>query len=138
MSQLKTTYKSTKGYKDKEVLARILARGKIVRKYRKLTYIKNFAPKRLKKHRNAMNLLLQQGKQASKLTQMKRDVVDFLEKDCNSRMSARKGQTVAKHKEKRQKRFLLKSLQELHEDFKKTVDYQVLQFTSLLGALPKM
>ena len=76
-TQLKHNYKSLTRYRDKEICGRVVS-GKIIRKYQKLSYVKNLGPKRLQEKRAASNLEYRKCSYSSKTPTMRQDVQNFL------------------------------------------------------------
>jgi hypothetical protein len=119
---LEGVYKSLPRYRDKDVLRRIYHSGKIKKKYRKI--MKSLGPRRAYKG-EVSNLEYKKKQPTRKITKLKEEVVRFLEKDCNSRMTAGVNETITRNKIKKQKRFLTKSLEDLHKEFLSTSTYKV-------------
>jgi hypothetical protein len=124
--QLKKTSQEKSRHRDKDVLGRVLA-GNIVKKYRKLTYIRKFAPKRCMMRGRNQNETLEYRRfsHTPRIPSLPNDVCNFLERDCNSRIAPGVSDTITKGKVKKQRRYLLKSLQDLHKEFQGTVQYSI-------------
>lgn len=125
-AQLENTFKAQKSYKDKDILRRILC-GQIIKKYRKITYMQRFAPRRFMDGNRpfASNLQYRKFSHAPRIPGLKEDIINFLEKDCNSRMTSEKKEVIKKNGEEKQKRYLLKTMEDLHTEFLKSVPYKI-------------
>jgi hypothetical protein len=126
-TQLKEKYQRHKNYKDKDIFGRILS-GKVIKKYRQISYIKNFAPKRFMKEKNENPDCLQyrsfRGVPLAR-DKLKADVTQFLEEDENSRMTSGVKETITRQGVKKQRRYLLKSMQDLHSEFLAKHGYKI-------------
>lgn len=119
VSQLKTRHKQVKSDSQKQLFAKAIA-GNILRKYRLLYHARQFlSSKRYRSNLNKSNLIAYERKRKvnglSKLYQ--NAVVTFLEQDCNSRVYPGKKDCITRNKEKKQKRMLCNTLQNLHQMF---------------------
>jgi hypothetical protein len=126
--QLEDTWKNKTSYKDKDVLKRVLG-GKIIRKYRKITYLRKFAPKRCMTQSLDPNvrksLAYRSFSHKSTMPTLAADVQSFLERDCNSRMTSGVHETKTCKGIKMQRRYLLKTMAECHMEFLRTMPYSL-------------
>lgn len=97
--QITSNFNEVNSTKKKRILANMIS-GKIVKKYKCLQKIMC-----LTSRRTLINAKAEHIKQKNML-QEKNDVINFLEKDINSRICAGKKESITRKKVKKQKRFL--------------------------------
>lgn len=113
--QIKINYKNLGQDKKKKRICTTFLTGKVIRKYRFLNKSRfGFGSYKLFKENRSKN---NESKRAILRKKMKEEVVNFLEKDCNTTLCPGKKDCITKDKIKKQKRYLNGTLKELHAKF---------------------
>ncbi|KAK5648396.1 hypothetical protein RI129_003288 [Pyrocoelia pectoralis] len=113
VSQISTNYSNLPKKKSTQKYFRDVLTGKILKKYKCMGEL-NFMSYKVKRSRRYNKTTALKNIQALRLR-----VQDFLEKDINSKLCPGKKDTVTRHKLKKQKRLLNKTLIQLYDDFRK-------------------
>lgn len=117
-TQLEENCAKIKNHKEKAVYRKIIS-GKLVNKY-KLWRHKNKAITYKKTGHN-----LTKTKKTNKKTRKQKMVEEFLEDDAFSRQAAGKKEYITRKSERKQKRYLLDTLRNLHLKFLKVTDFKM-------------
>lgn len=114
ITQIKDRYRMTKNQAYRNFISTLICRDNILMKYR----LGNYARAVLGLSRRSLHASDGKKKRIPvKPTRMKTNVVEFLERDGNSRVKAGKKATITRNKEKKQLRLLNDSLKNLHAKF---------------------
>lgn len=112
MAALKARYADAKSHGDKQLLKNVLA-SKLIRKYRLKQHIRQQTGIKLGTGESNANQLRRRHCTALS-DRFKMAIREFLERDDNSRVTTGKADTISRHGEKRQRRVLQDTLQNLH------------------------
>lgn len=116
---LQARYQNASGEKERQVIANVCAGGKIIRKYRLRRYAEaalGFSRKRWRLPSKGPLAFRRQGNTRIG-EKIKTCVQEYFERDDISRLTTGKSQTKTKQKTKKQKRFLVDTMQNMHRKF---------------------
>ena len=123
IADLKESYHKRKTEREKQLFAKVVC-GRIMKRYRQLSMAKRIlgnscSKKRINANKTRSDRLNYERKASKKrISQgLEKRITDFFNRDDVSQITSGKKETVTRKKEKKQKRFLLDSMRNLHDKF---------------------
>lgn len=120
VEDIRNKYKNARGEREKQIISKVIT-GKVLKKYRMQRFALNslgFSTKRCKNEKNLKVNYTYQRKQNNRVADVLISRVRaFYSRDDVSRITTGKRQTLTQKKNKKQKRFLLDTIKNLHGKF---------------------
>ena len=136
VSQLQHNLSRCKSARDKQLFTRVIA-GNLLKKYKLLKVSSSLiSPRCSRQYGNTHSLNYHRNKKCNALQdEVKTAVSSFFEEDANSCMAPGKNDTITCKNVKKQKRYLVDSLENLHTNFLKSHKFRIL-YTSFCHLKP--
>jgi len=126
VSQLRHSLSRCKSNRDKQLFSRVMA-GNLLKKYKLLKLSSSLISSHSnRRHMNISSLNYRRRKKCNALRdEVKTAVQSFFEEDANSSLAPGKNDTITYRKDKKQKRYLVSSIEKLHKKFLQSHNFRV-------------